>query len=237
MSGSLSERLRAACSDDWEALHEHPFVRELAAGTLPPDAFRFYLEQNLQYLPEYARAMALGASRADDVDTMRVFAAELANVVENEIPENERLLQATIDFGAAQAGGAREMSPATVGYTSFLVAEAARGRPVEIMAAIVPCTWSYGDIASRLAARVRPHPVYADWIRFFGSPEYERIVETMRRDFERIADRAPEVDEERLQWLFATGVCFERRFWDMAYAAPGRSVEADGVVGAEQRRR
>src|SRR6266516_5482297 len=95
-TASLTGRLRADCESDWQLLHEHAFVRGLADATLPPDAFRFYLEQNLQYLPEYARAMALGASRADDLATIRVFAAGLANVVEVEIPENEKLLRRTI---------------------------------------------------------------------------------------------------------------------------------------------
>ena len=216
---SLSERLRAGCLDEWEALHAHPFVRGLAEGSLPLEAFRFYIEQNLQYLPEYARAMAIGASRADDVGTMRVFASELANVVGSEIPENEELLLRTIGLGARDRGGADGMAPATVAYTSFLVGTAARGGAVEIMATIVPCTWSYGEIAARIAGDVADHPVYADWFRFFGSPDYGRIVEAMRRDFEEIAAGADTAadDEERLQWLFATGVRLERDFWDMAF--------------------
>jgi thiaminase/transcriptional activator TenA len=231
---SLTERLRAGCRDEWEALHAHPFVRGLADGTLPLDAFRFYLEQNLQYLPEYARAMALGASRADDVSTMRIFAAELTNIVESEIPQNEALLQRAIELGAADRGGTAGTAPATVAYTSFLVGTAARGGPAEIMAAIVPCTWSYGEIAGRL--EVAEHPLYAEWVRFFGSPGYGRIVEAMRRDFERLAGDA---EEERLQWLFTTAVRCERAFWDMAH---GREHSADGsaepalVVSAEERR-
>jgi thiaminase/transcriptional activator TenA len=214
---SLAERLRAPCRDDWAALHAHPFVRGLADATLPVDAFRFYLEQNLQYLQEYARAMAVGASRSDDLSTMRVFASELANVVENEIPENGKLLRRAIELGAVDHGGAHGMAPATLAYTSFLVGTAARGRPVEIMAAIVPCTWSYGDIGARLVGEVSPHPLYADWIRFFGSADYARIVETMRADFEALATDADEALEARLAWLFATSVRLEREFWDMAY--------------------
>ena len=59
-SPTACERFRADCTPAWEALHRHPFIRELAAGTLAPEKFRFYIEQNLMYLPEYARAMAIG---------------------------------------------------------------------------------------------------------------------------------------------------------------------------------
>jgi thiaminase (transcriptional activator TenA) len=219
MTGSerLSDRLRAALADEWESLHHHPFVRGLADGTLPIDAFRFYLEQNLQYLPEYARAMALAASRADDVDSMSVFGAELANVLESEIPENRLLLARAIELGAADTGGAAGMAPATVAYTSFLVGTAARGRPLEIMATIVPCTWSYGDIGTRLRGEVSEHPLYAEWIGFFGSDSYAEVVAAMRRDFERLAGDVDEAREERLRELFATGLRLEHGFWDMAF--------------------
>ncbi len=218
MSGPrLSDRLRDACGDEWEALHVHPFVRGIGDGSLPLDVFRFYLEQNLHYLPEYARAMAIGATRAPDVETMRVFASELANVLASELPQNEQLRRRAIELGAQDRGGASEMAPATLACTSFLVGTAARGGPAEVMAAIVPCTWSYGEIAARLAAAGPPeHPVYREWIGFFSGAVYAQVVETMRRDFERIAE-ADEADEARLVSLFATAVRLEREFWDMAY--------------------
>jgi thiaminase/transcriptional activator TenA len=216
-TASLGDRLRTECRKDWELLHAHPFVRALADATLPPDAFRFYVEQNLQYLPEYARAMALGAGRAHDLGTMRVFAADLANVVEVEIPQNEELLRRAIELGARDRGGGEGMAPATLAYTSFLVATAARGRTLEVLAAILPCTWSYGEIASRLVDDVVEHPVYAEWIRFFGSADYARVVDTMRADFEERAAGADEATQERLSFLFSTSVRLERDFWDMAY--------------------
>ena len=216
-TASFSDQLRAGCERDWDRLHAHPFVRGLADATLPPDAFRFYLEQNLEYLPEYARAMALGASRADDLGTMRGFAADLANIVNLEIPENEELLRRAIELGARDCGGAAGMAPATLAYSNFLVATAAVGGPLEIMAAILPCTWSYGEIGSRLVGEVVQHPVYAEWIRFFGSTDYARVVETMRRDYEERAAEADERARERLAFLFAASTRLECDFWDMAY--------------------
>lgn len=216
---SLSERLRADCARLWDGLHAHPFVRELAAGTLPPDSFRFYVEQNLQYLPEYARAMALAASKADDLETMRIFAADLATILEREIPENEELRRRAVELGARDLGGAEGMAPATVAYTGFLVATAAGGEPLETMAAILPCTWSYGNIAARLLERgaVADHPIYGEWLRFFGTDAYGEVVARMRADLERLAARADGFRHERLSALFTTSVRLEAAFWDMAY--------------------
>ena len=215
----ICERLRSDCARVWESLHAHPFIRELAAGTLPPETFRFYVEQNLQYLPEYARAIALGAAKADDVETMRRFSADLANILESEIPENRELLRRILELGAEDRGGSEGMAPANVAYTSFLVSTAVQGGPVEVMAAIVPCTWSYGDIGSALLAEgiVHDHPVYAEWIRFFGEPSYEAIVAKMRADFEAMAAGADDATIACLLDLFRTSVRLERGFWNMAY--------------------
>jgi thiaminase/transcriptional activator TenA len=42
----------------------HPFITELAEGTLPLDKFRFFLEQDDFYLEEYKRCLALGAAKS-----------------------------------------------------------------------------------------------------------------------------------------------------------------------------
>jgi thiaminase (transcriptional activator TenA) len=214
---TLCERLRNDCAELWEKLHAHPFIQGLADGTLPPDSFRFYIEQNLQYLVEYARAMALAAGRAGDVETMRIFSADLTNIVEVEIPENRELLARVCELGARDLKGSEGMAPATVTYTGFLVETAATSRPVEVMAAIVPCAWSYGEIASRRREQIVEHPVYAEWVRFFASPDYAGVVERMQADFEWLV-ACDDVELERLSFLFTTGVRLERRFWDMAYA-------------------
>lgn len=217
VAAPLCDRFRSECAEIWESLHGHAFIRELAVGTLPPEKFRFYVEQNLMYLPEYARTMALGAARAEGAAEMKAWADALANILDNEIPENRELLRRVIDLGAEDCGGALAMAPANVAYTGFLVSVGQSGGPVEIMAAIVPCTWSYGDIAARLAGSVGEHPVYAEWIRFFGSPEYDAIVDRVKRQLEELAAGADERFLPRLSATFRTSTRLERAFWDMAY--------------------
>ena len=213
---SASETFRRDCSAVWDSLHAHPFIRELAAGTLPPEKFRFYVEQNLMYLPEYARTLAVGAAKARDLDDVRYLVGAVTNVLESEIPENRELHERVLSLGASDRGGSLAMAPANLAYTSFLVATAFREGPAEVMAAITPCTWSYGDIASSLESVV-DHPVYAEWIRFFGTPEYGTIVGEMRARLDRMAASVDEAARARLSELFTTSVRLELAFWDMAY--------------------
>src|SRR5262249_46583085 len=124
LSESLADRLRTACLPIWQSLHEHAFLTELAAGTLPEEKFRFYVEQNLMYLREYSGAIALGAATSRDDVELQAFAAALTNIVEVEIPENEARLQEAIDLGAADRGGTLAMAPANLAYTSYLISAA-----------------------------------------------------------------------------------------------------------------
>jgi thiaminase/transcriptional activator TenA len=214
-SGSLSERLRASCAPIWDALPAHPFVRELADGTLPAEKFRFYLEQNLLYLPEYARAIAIGAARASDEAELKSFSAALANIVETEIPQNRAMLEAVIAAGAPDRGGSLGAAPGTVAYTSYLIASAFRGGPLEVMAAVLPCAWSYGDIGAGLADASVEHQVYGRWVSFFASSEYGALVDRMKAEMDMMASSG--ADEARLAESFRMGTRLELVFWQMAY--------------------
>ncbi len=213
---AVCARLREEAEGIWRALHDHPFIRELAAGILPAEKFRFYIEQNLLYLPEYGRAIAIGASKAHDLAELGEFASALTNIVETEIPENRRLLERTIDLGAADMGGTLVMAPANVAYTSYLISAAYRGGPLEVMTALMPCAWSYGDIATRLDA-VADHPVYADWVAFFASSRYNDLVADMRTQLESMAADASPTQQDALSAIFQMGARLEWGFWEMGY--------------------
>jgi thiaminase/transcriptional activator TenA len=213
----VSDRLREASEPQWSELAEHPFARELAAGSLSPERFRYYVEQNLIYLPEYARAMALGAAKSRNQHELELFASALRQVVEVELPENHRLLERVIERGADDRGGGRAPAPANLAYTSWLLALAFSGSTVEILAAILPCTWSYGEIGRRLAPDAAEHPVYRGWLGFFGGDAYAEVVDRMRLQVDELAAGSP---LEPLCAIFKMGVRFERGFWDMAYEMP-----------------
>src|SRR5262249_45318410 len=158
------------------------------------------------YLPQYARVMALGAAKSRDERELAMFAAALRQVVDVELPENRALLERVVAAGAPDRGGAREAAPANLAYTSWLLATAFSGGPVEILAAVLPCTWSYGAIGRRLAAGAADHPVYRPWLSFFGSDEYDAVVERMRADLDELVAAGDEGRLDRLAVVFKTGV-------------------------------
>ena len=226
-----SDAFRNECDAIWTGLHRHPFITELAEGTLPLDRFRFFLEQDDFYLEEYARCLAMGAAKSRTERELRYFTVDLNQVLDAEIPSNRQLLTEVIELGAEDRGGSVTMAPANVAYTSYLQALALRGGPLEIMAALLPCSWSYVEIATGLAERVdSTHPVYAGWIAYFTRPAVVQMVAEMRRDFDELVlqDATTEQRRRDLAQIFTTSSRLERGFWQMAYTAEQWPDLSDG---------
>ena len=216
---SMSDALRADSSGIWNALHTHPFLRELADGTLPMERFRFFIEQDDFYLEEYARCLAMGVARSRNEVELAYFTNDLLAVIEAELPGNRELLARVIEMGAEDRGGGRVPAPANVAYTSYMQAVAARGGALEIMALLLPCAWSYVEIAARLEPAAASNEVYAGWVRFFRSPEIVEMVASMRRDFDALSRDGALGARRRaeLSRTFATSSRLEYGFWEMAY--------------------
>ena len=70
-------RLRQQAGADWQHYVAHPFLRQLADGTLPEPAFRRYLTQDYLFLIHFARSYALLVSKLRTLAEMRAAAASM----------------------------------------------------------------------------------------------------------------------------------------------------------------
>jgi thiaminase (transcriptional activator TenA) len=216
---AFSALLRQQCDGIWAGLHAHPFLGELTRGMLPLDSFRFFIEQDLLFLPEFARCMAMGAGKSANADELEFFTGQLDGIIRLELPSNRRLLEQVIELGAQDRGGSLAMAPANLAYTSFLLATAAQGGPLEITAAILPCSWSYVEIARDLKGELAPHPVYCDWVSFYLQQEEADLVRSMRETFDEMTRQEAVSDRKRRQLaeIFMMSSRLEGMFWQMAY--------------------
>jgi thiaminase (transcriptional activator TenA) len=215
---TASAALRAAGSDAWAAAVSHPMVRAIAAGTLPHPTFRGYFEQNVRYLEDYARAIALTAGSAPDRRALDVLSRFLRQIVATEIPANLAFL-ARLGGSAERLPGPAELQPVTYAYTRHLLHACARGGCAEGLAALLPCQWSYGEIARPLMAAPPEDPVYADWIAMFGNADYDALVAETTALLDRLADPADARQWARLAEVFTISIRYEGEFWDMSLAA------------------
>jgi thiaminase/transcriptional activator TenA len=207
--------LRDAADPIWTQILAHPFLQELRAGTLPLDNFRYFLKQDYYYLMAFIRC--LGLAVAKDPEHIRELSQAVHNAITSEVGELEqlgKLLDVTPD-------ALRTVNPAptTLAYTRHLFYIAYTGTIGELMAALLPCMWTYQDIGDLLgdAEAIRQHAIYSAWCTTYTSSEYRQLVSWYKHIVDQHAATAgPRVHEAMCQH-FVLSSRYEYLFWEMAY--------------------
>jgi thiaminase/transcriptional activator TenA len=213
---SLSDELFALAEPLWARQIQHSFVRGLADGTLEERRFKRWVMQDYLYLKEYARVFAWAVAKADRLESMAWYSSVLDLTLNTEMGLHR---QYAARFGISTEDlEAEPMWPTTRAYTDFLVRTAADGDMLDLLGALLPCTWGYVYIAERLAEGALPEDRrYADWIEQYASPEFAEALEWLRAEADRLADGIKKDKEERVKEIFLTSARYEGLFWDMCW--------------------
>jgi thiaminase (transcriptional activator TenA) len=215
---TFSERAWAATADLREAIDRLPFLAELGAGTLAPEAFRHYLEQDALYLEGYARALALLAARAPDPAAAAFWATSAAQCGAVETQLHADLLGSGALGEPAPDAAPPVESPTCLGYVSYLVATAATAPYAVATAAVLPCYWVYAHVGRRLAAEAAAAPghPYRRWVEAYGAPSFQAGARTARGLADAAAAAAAQ-DLDAMHRAFAVAVRYELAFWAAAH--------------------
>jgi len=216
---SFSEDAAAATAGLRAAIHELPFNRELAAGTLALERFHRYIVQDALYLVQFARALAIAAAKAPDAVTIAFLARSAETAVAVERMLHERYL---VEFGIDPATLATaEQSPDCLAYTSFLLA-IAHQEPWEVLiAALLPCFGIYWEVGCRIATETNADNRYRAWIETYADPQFGEAVAQVTVIANRAAEGATEATRARMLSAFVRAAQYEWLFWDGAYRGRG----------------
>jgi len=209
----ISERVRKDADLIWQEILRHPFVTELYRGSLPMEKFCFYVLQDYSFLVTMMRNLAVLASRADSVSLTREL-LEIAHLeATTEFASYEELL-GKLGYTLSDALKA-EPSQVSVSYGSFLLATSSLKTFWEGFAAILPCFWSYAEIADshKDVLKKNTNTLYTEWASVYFSEPYLALVDKLRR----ILDTAPLEGYEKLKEVFLTASRYELAYWDMAH--------------------
>lgn len=153
-SGTWSARLWDDVETIFAAILEHPFVTGLTDGSLEPEVFAHYVAQDVHYLRDYARALAIVGAKAPTLADTAMFARHAAEVYDVELALHGSLLPALgLDPGAVDA---TPVAPTTQAYCSYLLATTLAGSFADGLAAVLPCYWIYARVGAALLAEGRP---------------------------------------------------------------------------------
>ena len=215
MSDSLSDELWAGAAGIYQAILAHPFLTGLTDGSLPQDAFAFYVVQDALYLQRFGQALAAVASRAPVPAQTEMFARHAAEALQVEQTLHGSLLA---DLGINPASAAQaQPAPVNLAYTSYLLATVIGGSYAEGVSVVLPCYWIYWEVGKELQRRGSSDPRYQRWIDLYGSEEFGDVVREVLAVTDELGPGLAAPERDRLHRHFRTSSRYEWMFWDMGY--------------------
>ena len=217
MTASVSYHLRNAAASIWEECLNHPFVTGIGDGTLAVEKFRYFMLQDYRYLFDYARVFALGVVKARDPELMRTFAANVDAILGGEM-KIHRAYMKRLGITEEQVFAVKPALD-NLSYTNYMLSVASAGGPMEIVAAILACSWSYAEIGQALAAipGAAEHPFYGEWIQGYASEDYAATNQALIELMDELAAGATEEQLAYLTDVFVNCSRYELGFWDMSW--------------------
>lgn len=212
---TFCDELWRGISDLNRKILDLPFNRELAAGTLDPERFKFYVIQDSLYLNIFSRALSLAAAKAPTADAMLQFAQSAQGAITVERALHAGFLD---QFGVSAAElVTAEKSPACAAYTNFLLATAMVGSYEELAAAVLPCFWIYRHVGVEIAKVAKPGNPYAAWINTYNDESFGNAVNAVINITNAAAAAATPANRDAMRRAFNLCSVYEWMFWDSAY--------------------
>lgn len=221
----LSDRLHAQAAPVWNRIVAHPYIKELKAGTLPVETFRFYVQQDWLYLQEFTRAAAIVAGRCSDPTMMKFMLGWIEPLVGMEYHFHKKHAP-ELDLNFDHINW--EMNQANWAYSRHMLAAAHGGSTIEALAAMLPCPHVYSHVGSTLSEGEPPaKEMYADWIAFYAPGKvselddriYERDarIQGLTNLLDTLAADADAQTLARCERNYLISSRYEWWFWDTAY--------------------
>ena len=215
---SLFERLKGDCAKDWHDYTHHPFVEQMARGTLPLVSFQDYLVQDFLFLIQFARAYALSIYKSRSLIEMRGGLDGLKAIMDVEMELHIRMC----DRWGLEAMDLEQVpeKTQTITYTRFVLEAGNAGDLLDLYVALAPCMIGYGEIGARLVDLQGKDNPYAEWINEYASPEYQELVQATIGNLDELAAMMmTEARYPQLKRLFGSATRLEADFWQMGLDA------------------
>lgn len=216
-SSSWTREAWAAALPVYNDIIEHPFIKELAAGTLDPARFDRYLAQDEVYIGNYGRQMFELAELIDDPSAHEMFVAFAREGLEGEKAMHDLLIERFgIDTQVLP-------SPVTADYNAHSQAAIGTGSKEIGLAALLPCMWVYNEVGQHILkiASVEGNP-YREWIREYGNEAFTEGVNAVLQLADTYAAAASPEVRARMTAEFVAATRFEYWFWDYGYCGEDR---------------
>lgn len=191
----------------------HPFLQEMAAGTLSRNSFKTYLEQDCIYVANYGDEFMRLAHMLPKSRMQELFLQFAQEGIAAEDALHQMLMT---EFGGTDAQPLQ-------GTLDYINHTRQYFNPEDLpmaMAAMLPCMWVYNEVGKYILSieKDAEHNPYHEWISCYASDLMEEGVKNALELINTLAsNELPERQNQMLKaFLIATEM--EYIFWNQAYS-------------------
>ncbi len=212
---TFTNELRKENNDVFEAIFNHPFVQGIGRGDVPKEALIHYVKADHGYLTAFMHLYGVAIAKAGSRDEIAFFNKQIDFVLNSEAhPHNNFCDVIGVKYDELQG---YPLPPTADHFVKHMMYHAHMGSLGELVAALLPCPWTYFEIGKELMRTYEPtpdHPFY-EWITFYADPG---IVELeMRNQLDHIAENTSLEELLKIKDAFRKSCQLELGFWEMAY--------------------
>ena len=171
--GIVFNKLKSNILEEWNLYTQHKFVQKISDGSLDKKLYLKYLKQDYVFLIHFSRAWALLVAKSKSVNEMRIASATLDALVNEEIQLHIKTCK---DEGITEEQLFKtEEELNNLAYTRFVLEAGYSGDFLDLLVALSPCVFGYGEIGLYLKSISKSNNPYISWIDTYNSKEYQEV--------------------------------------------------------------
>ena len=212
---TLSESIRAANLDVWDAMQEHRFVAEIEQDRLPALAFKSYLIYECDFVETAMLIFGHMLIKAPGLAERRWLAGVLQALAVDQIGYFEAAFAAV---GVTRADRVRPLPASVFAFRDGMLAIARDGTYLDGVAIMLAAEWMYATWCARAAQRTISDAIVKQWVGLHAEPAFLAQADWLRRQI----DAADPSEEAALSQRFRRALELEIAFHSAPFEGDAR---------------
>lgn len=211
----LSDEMLAANSDVWEAMQAHRFVQDIENDRLDPGVLRRYLVYEHSFVEAAILIFAHGVVKAPTIAQQRWLIGVLDALANQQI---DYFRNAFAELGMAQPDPAQRLPVAVGAFRDGMLAIAAHGGFVDIVAQMFAAEWMYWTWCTRANARPISDPVLKRWVALHAEEGFAAQARWLKGQLDAAGADMPPAARAQASRVFGRALELEIDFHAAPYA-------------------
>lgn len=197
------------------SLCELRFNKELCQGTLSPEIFRHFLDQDALYLHDYSQAILDVSKRCGKYSQQ--FKKISADVLNTELNLHRKYLRENKPTRLSQT--TVKKIPVIAEYTHHLLTHAKTSSIEEAVASLAACHGLYFELGKEMSPSLydNKNNPYTDWLKSYSSRAFSSSAKTIIGILHELHNKASHPIKEKMLLALRESIKYEIKFWNDVY--------------------